>query len=165
MYSVVVFAHVLSVFGFLLAHGASTAIAFKVQGERKAERIHALLDLSRTATSVSSGSLALLLIAGIIAGLMGHWWGHGWIWASLALFALIGVAMTVVGSRPLDHLRQAIGATQPGRAKASGGYSTPDALTDEQLSDLLAAVHPMLLTVLGGGGFAIILWLMMYKPF
>ena len=46
MYPWVVFLHVLSAFGFLLAHGASAAVMFKVRGEQDRARLHALLDLS-----------------------------------------------------------------------------------------------------------------------
>jgi hypothetical protein len=48
MYSWIVFAHVLGVFGFLLGHGAAALVTFKLRGERAVERIRALLDLSRS---------------------------------------------------------------------------------------------------------------------
>jgi hypothetical protein len=40
-----------------------------------------------------------------------------------------------------------------------------DTASDQQLADMLAATHPVLLTITGGGGLALILWLMMFKPF
>jgi hypothetical protein len=35
----------------------------------------------------------------------------------------------------------------------------------KQLAILLAAIHPWLLAVISGGGLALILWLMLFKPF
>ena len=164
MYNWIVFVHVLGVFGFLLAHGAATAITFKLRGEREVERVRALLDLSRGTRAVAGVSLLVTLAAGIALGFMGGWWSHLWIWASLALLVLIGVAMTFLGSRSFDAIRQLV---QPDTASSGAKDSLPSSATsaNERLAALLAATHPMLLTLTGGGGLALILWLMMFKPF
>src|SRR5262249_23247661 len=94
MYQWLVFSHVLRVFGFRLAPGASAAVAFKLRGEREIARVRALLDLSRGAAAVGNVSLLVLLAAGIAAGFGGGWWGRGWIWAALGLLVLISFAMT-----------------------------------------------------------------------
>lgn len=164
MYQWIVFAHVLGVFGFLLAHGTAAAVSFKLRGEREVARVRALLDLSRAVTAISSVSLLVLLVAGITAGFMGNWWGQGWIWTSLVLFVAIGIAMTVVGSRPLNRLRDALRTGGPAPSKAAVLASTGAAM-DPQLGVMLAGVQPWLLTAIGGGGLAVILWLMMFKPF
>jgi hypothetical protein len=36
---------------------------------------------------------------------------------------------------------------------------------EEEVAKLLAATRPVLVTLIGAGGLAIILWLMMFKPF
>lgn len=166
MYQWVVFAHVLGIFGFLLAHGTAAAAGFKLRGEREIPRIRALLDLSRSVALVGTVSLLVLLAAGIALGFMGNWWGQGWIWTSLGLFILIGVTMTPLGSRPLNRIRQTIdpAASKPANSRSTAGTATAIAV-DEQLPALLAATHPWLLTIIGGGGLAVILWLMMFKPF
>ena len=51
MYQWLVFAHVLGVFGFLLAHGTAAAVAFALPRQREVERVRVLLDLSRGVTS------------------------------------------------------------------------------------------------------------------
>lgn len=164
MYQWFVFTHVLGVFGFLLAHGASAAVAFKVRGEREIARVRALLDLSRGAAAVGNVSLLVLLAAGIAAGFMGSWWGRGWIWAALGLLVLISFAMTGVGSRPLIRVRQLLG--EPGPRGPKVDVQTSSTIpTDQQLAVALAAVNPWLLTAIGGGGLALILWLMLFKPF
>jgi len=164
MYQWLVFAHILGVFGFLLAHGTAAAVTFALRRQREVERVRVLLDLSRGVTMVANVSLLVLLAAGITAGFMGNWWGQGWIWASLGLFILIGVTMTLLGSRPLNRLRQLVHAGNPSRSETIS-HSSLDTSAEKQLAVLLAATHSWLLTVIGGGGLSLILWLMMFKPF
>jgi hypothetical protein len=152
LYQWVVYVHILAVFAFLLAHGTATAITFKLRGERKLERIRALLDLSQSMSILGRVSLLVLLLAGIILGFMGKWWGHGWIWTALILLVLMSVAMSLLASRPLLQARQLLAA-----------HSTAE--VDQQLSTLLAAPNPVVLSLIGGVGIAIILWLMRFKPF
>src|SRR5262245_27375961 len=82
LYQWIVYVHVLAVFAFLLAHGAATAITFKLRGERKIERIRTLLDLSESMAILGTVTWLVLIAAGIILGFMGNCWGHGWIWKS-----------------------------------------------------------------------------------
>ena len=164
MYQWLVFAHVLGVFGFLLAHGTAAAVAFALPRQREVERIRVLLDLSRSVNMVANISLLVLLAAGITAGFMGRWWGQGWIWAALGLFILMSVTMSLLGSGPLNRIRQFVHAGNPSRSEAIS-HSPLDASAEKQLAVLLAATHPWLLTVIGGGGLTLILWLMMFKPF
>ena len=152
LYQWIVYVHILAVFAFLLAHGAATAITFKLRGERKIERVRALLDLSESMRILGSVSLLVLIVAGILLGVMGHWWGHGWIWTALILLTLMSVAMTLLAGRPLARARKLLAASST-------------AQVDQQLSTLLAAPNPVVLSVIGGVGIAIILWLMMFKPF
>jgi len=164
MYQWLVFAHVLGVFGFLLAHGAAAAVAFALPRQREVERVRVLLDLSGGATMVANVSLLMLLAAGITAGFMGNWWGQGWIWAALGLFVLMGVTMSPLGSRPLNRIRQLVQASNPARAGTTS-HAPVDLSAEKQLTVMLAATHPWLLTVIGGGGLVAILWLMLFKPF
>ncbi len=164
MYQWFVFAHVLGVFGFLLAHGTAAAVAFALPRQREIERVRVLLDLSRGVTMVANVSLLVLLAGGITAGFMGNWWGQGWIWTALGLFILLGVTMTLLGSRPLNRLRQLVHADNPSRSEMIS-HASLDASAEKQLAVLLDATHPWLLTVIGGGGLVLILWLMMFKPF
>jgi hypothetical protein len=152
LYQWIVYLHILAVFAFLLAHGTATAITFKLRGERQIERIRALLDLSQSMSILGRVSLVVLLLAGILLGFMGKWWGHGWIWTALILLVLMSVAMSLLASRPLLQARQLLAAKSA-------------AEVDQQLSTLLAAPNPVVLSVIGGVGIAIILWLMQFKPF
>jgi len=51
MYPWFVYLHILGIFGFLLAHGASAAAAFALRRERNLERVRVLLDLSTSTLS------------------------------------------------------------------------------------------------------------------
>lgn len=164
MYEWLVYAHVLGVFGFLLGHGSAAAVAFKLRSERSVERVCVLLDLSRSASAVANAALLVLLAAGIAAGFMGSWWGQYWIWTALGLLVLISIAMLAVGSGPLVRIRQLL---QPGMSRHAkkSGPPAPETVSDQQLAALLDGIHPVLLTAIGGGGLALILWLMLFKPF
>ncbi|HKD76400.1 MAG TPA: hypothetical protein VKB76_12935 [Ktedonobacterales bacterium] len=164
MYQWLVFLHILGVFGFLLAHGAATAVSFSLRNEREIPRIRAWLDLSRSAESVANISLLVLLAAGIAAGIMGNWWGHLWIWTALGLLVLMSVSMFVLGSRPFNQLRMLVQRSESMREKQEGVLAM-NKFAEEQLAPLLKATHPLSLTVIGGGGLALILWLMLFKPF
>ena len=162
MYIWVIFLHVVSVLGFLLAHGASAAVMFRVRSEREPGRIQALLDLANTVGGLVAITALLLFITGIVGGFMGHWWGRGWIWAALVLLLAISFVMSFLGRLYFDRVRRAIGvATAEDRKKGL----RPAALPPEQLTAVLASGRPMLLAGVGLGGLTVITWLMMFKPF
>lgn len=75
----------LAAFAFVLAHGTSAFVAFRIRSERDTCRIAALLDLSNASMGFMYAALLVLVVAGIAAGVMGHWFARGWIWAALAL--------------------------------------------------------------------------------
>lgn len=161
-YSWVKFVHVLAVLGFLAAHGASVSVAFKVRGERDRERVRALLDLSRASLNVMYGSLGVLLLAGIVAGVMGGWFTRSlWIWASLALLIGIMVGMYYVGTSHFMALRRAAGLPY-----SIGSRLQPpmDPVSEAELGAVIAKGRPWALTALGFGGIAVIAFLMMFKP-
>ena len=164
MYQWIVFVHILAVFGFLLAHGATAAVTFKLRGEREIARVCALLDLAQGVATVGTVSLLVLLAAGIGLGFRGNWWGQGWIWVSLGVLVLIAIAMRPLGSIPLNRLRKALQASASASTTPESQASL-DTVTEKQLAAMLTTVRPWLLTVIGGGGLVLILWLMMFKPF
>lgn len=79
IYQLVVFLHVIGLFGFLMAHGVSAGVYFALQHERQVERLRWLLQLSTSAARVMLISLLVLIVTGVIAGFMGQWWSRGWI--------------------------------------------------------------------------------------
>lgn len=156
LYKWLVFLHLVGVFGFLLAHGASAVVSFRVRAERDVHAIRALLNLSSSALLAASISL-LLLIGGVGAGFVGHWWSYGWIWTALGVFIVLWGVMSAFSGRALRRVRLAVGITGPGAVKEPG--------PPEEIAAALAAANPWTGMLMGSVGLLIILWLMMFKPF
>ena len=158
----VIFLHVLGAFMFVAGHGVSVFTVFQARKEKDRTRLAAVLDLSGWSLAVAGIGLLILLISGIVAGLMLGSWGHWWIWISLAIFLAIGIAMTPIGGVYLSRLRVGLGQ-RPRSAKP--GDPDPVPVTDAELAALQDSRRPELLLWIGGGGFVVILFLMMFKPF
>ncbi len=161
MYSALIFTHVLSVLGFLMAHGASAAVMFRLRVEREPSRLCALLDLSQAVGGAMALTALVLFVSGLALGFIGAWWSSGWIWASLGLFLAISIVMSWQGRMYFERVRRALGAET--RAAAEPGM--PRVLPPAALATVLASGRPMLLAGVGLGGLAVITALMMFKPF
>ena len=158
----IVFLHVLGAFLFVAGHGVSMFVAFRVRAEPDRARMAALLDFSGTALAAAYVGLLLLFVAGILAGIVLGSWSRAWIWVALVLFIVIAVAMTPLGINYFNRIRLGLGIrtrdlkpTDPDPVPAS----------DEAMAEILRARNPELLLLVGAGGFVVILWLMMFKPF
>src|SRR6266540_1695791 len=88
-----VFVHVAGVFGFLVAHGVSVMVTFRLRRERDPAKVNDLLQLSGSSIRAFYWSLGVLLVGGVVAGFEGHWWGKAWIWVAIALLVLTSLAM------------------------------------------------------------------------
>jgi hypothetical protein len=157
VYQWLVFLHLVGVFGFLLAHGASAMVSFRLRAESEINAIRALLNLSSSALLAASVSLLVLLIGGIGAGFVGHWWTFGWIWTALGVFTVMWAVMSAFSGRALRRVRVAVGITEPGHVKEPG--------TPTEIAAALAAANPWVGLLTGGAGLLLILWLMLFKPF
>jgi hypothetical protein len=160
LYPWVVLVHVIAAFLFILAHGASAIVSFRLRAERDPTRILALLDLSASTIGPMYGTLGLLLLAGIAAGIMGNWFSKGWIWLALGIFVVITVLMYVVATTYYVGVRRALGQVRPGSKEPA-----PQPLPTEQLLALLDSRRPDAIAAIGVIGLVVILWLMEFKPF
>ena len=162
MYNWLVFLHVLAALTFFLAHGASASMAFRLKKERELARIQAMLDLSGTSFAVFGISLLALLIAGIVAGFVGHWWKFGWIWVSLGLFLAVAIWMGIYGRRLYQPLRKAAGMPY-----MEGNKEMPavEPASEAEIATLLDGTKPALLAGVSYGLIAATVWLMIFKPF
>ncbi len=162
VYQWIVFLHVTSVFGFLLAHGESLAVALRLRRERDPLAVRALLGLSSVTRRLMFGSLALLLAAGTLAGTMGGWWSEGWIWAALALLVAIAVVVMVYGASHYRRLRAVVeAAVKKGEQSSAQSADVESA----ELRSLLASPRPLVVSGAAAVGLVAILWLMLFKPF
>jgi uncharacterized membrane protein len=150
-----VFLHIVGVFGFLLSHGVSVSVAFRLRREREPARISALLELSGSSLTLFFISLVVLIAAGVVLGFLGHWWGAGWIWTALAILVAISIAMSALARPYYKRVRLVA------EAMASGS----EAVTEEQLVGILRSPLPLVIAGLGFAALPAILWLMMFKPF
>lgn len=158
----IVFLHVAGTFMFVAGHGVSMFVAFRVRTERDRTRIAALLDLSAGSLAVAGIGLLVLLVSGILAGIVLGSFGKWWIWISLALFVVIGGAMTPLGTIHYSRVRAAIGQRTRNLKPAD---PDPVPVSDAELDAMLTSNRPQALLSVGGGGFLVILWLMMFRPF
>jgi len=154
VYKAWVFVHLFGVFGFLLSHGVSVSVLFRLQKERHPDRVNDLIALSGSSIRGFYVSLGVLFVAGIIAGFVGHWWSQGWIWGAIVVLVVTMLAMYGM-ARP--YYRR-VGFVA--RAMAGGSQ----AVTEEQFDSILASGRPRTIAWIGFIGLLLILYLMVFKP-
>ena len=162
IYPWLVFLHLVGVLGLMFSHGSAAFVSFRIRTERNVDRITGLLELVHITNRFLYPSFYLLLIAGILAGIVGKWFGHGWIWAALIILIAITVAMIAIAPPYYNGLREAVGLPVGGR-----GHSRPipGSISADELASRLQSRRPDMLAAIGLVGLLIILWLMVMKPF
>lgn len=154
MYRWWVYLHLLGVFGFLISHGVSVAVTFRLRKERDPARVQALLGMSSASLTGFYPSLALLIAGGVAAGFQGKWWGYGWIWWSIAILTLVTVAMFAMAKPHFSRIRFVTDAMVGGSK----------AVSPEEYGEALSAPRGLVIAVIGFAGLAVILFLMLFKP-
>jgi len=158
----VLWAHITSVFGFLIAHGGSSLAIFRVRKTRELERLRALLDMSYQSVVLSYVFLILVLATGITLGFLGGFWYQLWIWTAILVAFVMGAVMYRLGTALFNSLRKAVGL--PYREKRK--KQPPSSVIDPAgLEKLLSSVRPVELALVGVVGLLIITWLMVFRPF
>jgi len=159
LYPWIVYVHVTGVLVFVLGHGISVGVAFRVRGERNPQRIQALLQLSAWALGIFYVGILLLLGAGIWAGftpgISGSWWDQRWIWVALGTFVLTMFAMYGAASIYYKRLRTIVDAMVSGS----------EAVSEARLAEVLTGPRPWVLAGIGTVSLLFILYLMLFKPF
>jgi uncharacterized membrane protein len=149
-YPWIVLAHVIGAFGFVFGHGASAFVALSIRRETDAERVGAMLRISQLSFAVMYPSLLLLIIAGVVAGFAGGWWGQLWLWVAVGLLVVELVLMWSLASPYYMNLRKRLAAG------AVGG---------DELTAVVNSPRPIVLLWVGSIGLLLIIWLMVVKPF
>jgi hypothetical protein len=157
MYESLQFLHVLSAMAYFLFHGAVASVTFALRRNPGPTRIEALSEVMGLAYKGAPIAGVVLVLTGIILGIMGRWWGDRWLWTSLGLLLTIGLLMNRLG-KPYMTEWFARGRNRDAQTRMPARAGFAGALRE-------VFFHPMFFTVTGLIGLAIILWLMMFKPF
>ena len=155
MHEWIVFGHILGALLFMLAHGASAAVVFRLRRERDPATVRAFLGLSQMTIPVMYLALLLLIGAGLWAAMSGSWFSagaSGWLWVSIALLMVILGAMYGLMTTSFKRIRQTLG-------------DGPTPVDEAALDQALGASGPMMGAGIGLVGILLILWLMVFKPF
>ena len=172
IYRSLVFVHVLSILVLLLCHGAAFTVTYVLRQERRPERIGVLLDLSlasfdsrRVMGRIFWIDFLVVVASGVALMIAGGWWHWWWPWLSVAVFIAIVLAMRGMAGIPLSQLRRSVGLPWIAAGFGKPEWKEPEAPDHAAMEAVLTRLKPTALTAIGVGGFAILLWLMMFKPF
>ena len=153
MYQWFVFTHLVGLVLFLIAHGASAFISFRIRSLRDPALVSDYLDLSQMATRTAYVGLLVLLLGGAAAATTNDFWTRPWVLGSIVV--LIGV---LVGMFAL-----AAGYYYPLRDLIAGKDGTPP-IDEAGLVAYLDSRRPEMITAVGLGGLIVLVWLMVFKP-
>lgn len=155
LYPWFVFAHLVGLVLFAVAHGGSAFMAFRVRAERDPVVVASLLRVGALSLGPMYVGLLLLAIGGLGAAAAADLWSQPWVIASIVVFIAVLVAMWAVASPYYMGLRKALEPVGP------DGRPTIDPAT---LATTLDSRRPEILATVGVVGLAILVWLMVLKP-
>ncbi len=159
MYQWTVFLHVFFAFVFMLVHGVSPVVMLSFHKEPDPERSLTLFNILPTLT-ITRVLTILMGITGFIAAFLTSWWRQGWVWASFVVFLIISYIMYKYGGGYYGLIYR--GANRLIEARKT---NTDVAAALKEFDEARISPHPMVVSVVGIAGLAIILWLMRFKPF
>ena len=157
-----VFLHILSAITFFLAHGTSAAMVFQVRKETDFTRIRALLDLSWSTMTLMGVSFLILGLTGILLPFLFNIWNKGYIWLSIVLMLAVFFYMAIYNETHFKKLRRLVGLPY---MKGNKQLPAEPPSSPEEVAALLKQTSVTGLVVAGYIIPAIVLWLMVFKPF
>ena len=157
-----VFVHVLAVITFFLAHGTSAAMTFQIRKETEFARIRALLDLSWSTMILMGVSFLIMGLTGIILPFLIHIWNRDYIWLSIVLMLFVFIYMAMFNETHYKELRRLVGLPY---MKGNKNLPAEPPSSPEEVAALLKKTSASAMVVVGYIVPAIVLWLMIFKPF
>lgn len=157
----ILYLHLLSVLLFMLAHGVQVHVMWRLRTVDDPERSLGVFE-----SLPNLLAMRLLLAAVIVTGfasaiLVPAWLSRGWLWGSLMILLGITWAMRRWGGGYFDIVETAAKEALAARGEAADNKA--------EISTRFGAArrtwHLAGVTVIGLGGLAVILWLMIFKPF
>ena len=157
-----VFVHVLAAITFFLAHGTSAAMTFQIRKETEFPRIRAMLDLSWSTMILMGVSFLIMGLTGLILPFMIHIWNRGYIWLSIVLMLFVFIYMAMFNETHYKELRRLVGLPY---MKGSKNLPAEPPSSPDEVAALLKKTSASSMVVVGYIVPAIVLWLMIFKPF
>jgi uncharacterized membrane protein len=148
------FIHLAGVVGFVAAHGTSMAATVMLRRFKEPQQVAGILQLSAATVSTFYLSTIVLLVGGIGAGVVGHWFDQGWIWVSIALLVGVGIMMFPMGRRHFRRMRMVLELMETGTA-----------VSRDDFMRVVNSGNPILTAGTGFVAVLLIVYLMVLKPF
>jgi hypothetical protein len=145
--------HLFGVFAFLLSHGVSVTVAFRIRKERDRVKIKDLISLSGSSVRLMYVSLVLLLAGAFAMTFQLHLWGAGWIRLSLALLIVTIIFMIGMASPYYKRVSEAVELRPSGVPRKS----------DEELEVILKSPVPVIVAGVGFFTLFVILYMMVFQ--
>lgn len=158
----ILFLHVLSALTFFLAHGGSAATVFRIRKETDLVRIRAMLDLSAATFMAMAVSFLIMGVSGLALPFMVKLWDKAWVWLSIILMLFVVVWMGLFNEKGFKELRRLVGLPYM-RGKNEHPAEAP--ASAEEVAMHLKKINIHMLVIVGYVIPAIVLWLMVFKPF
>jgi Ca2+/Na+ antiporter len=137
-------------------------MAFKVRKEKELARIRAMLDLSESTIEIMFLAFLGLLLSGVVLSFLLRIWNKGWVWTSLLLMIFVFIWMVWMNEQAYKTLRKLVGL--PYR-QGSKEYPAQPPASIEEVTAQLKKLSVKGLVIVGYVIPAIVLWLMIFKPF
>ena len=157
-----VFLHVLASIAFFLLHGTSAAMAFQLRKETNFDRIRGMLDLSQSTIGGMAISLGIMGLTGLVMPFLIHIWDRIYIWTSIVLMLGAVAYMAAFNETHYKQLRRLVGLPYMAGSKH---LPAEPASSPETVATHLKNTNVVGLMIAGAVIPAIVLWLMVFKPF
>ncbi len=141
-----VFVHVLAAITFFLAHGTSAAMTFQIRKE----------------TDFKGVSFLIMGLTGVILPFLIHIWNRGYIWLSIVLMLFVFIYMAMFNENHYKQVRRLVGLPY---MKGNKELPAEPPSSPEEVAEVLNKTSVTSMVVVGYVIPAIVLWLMIFKPF
>jgi len=158
VYQSLIYLHVFAVLCFLLAHGPHAGVMLRLRGAEDPEKVFAMFEALSELTLIRV-LLGVVVVTGVIAGVFGGWWDRAWFWLAIMVLLLITLAMRRWGGSYYTLVENAAAAVLDERQVDPAATAAM-----ERFVAARASSEPIWMTVIGIGGLAATLWLMILKP-
>jgi hypothetical protein len=154
--------HALAALTYFLLHGTSLAMAFCVRKETDFARIRAMLDLSAATVLPMGIAFGIMGLTGLVMPFLIQIWDKVYIWLSIVLILFVFICMGEFNETRYKELRRLVGLPY-----MKGNKTLPADLpsTPEEVAALLQKTNVTALATVGYIIPALVLWLMIFKPF